>query len=134
MGASQRVRARAEEPMGVAGSAHIRRVRVSLAAAWSRPRRHRRLASSFGERRTRTLASALTYGRSPVPAVELPETDAPPPVCTSIFTGHGDAHDAHPAHRIADKATRDAIIDSGLESGMQEGYDIAEEIAVELAG
>jgi uncharacterized protein YndB with AHSA1/START domain len=32
-----------------------------------------------------------------------------------------------------DKATRDAIVESGMESGVQEGMDIAEELAVELS-
>ncbi|WP_433370462.1 SRPBCC family protein [Actinoplanes sp. CA-142083] len=32
-----------------------------------------------------------------------------------------------------DKATRDAVIDSGMESGMQEGYDELEQIAVSLS-
>lgn len=62
------------------------------------------------------------------------ETDAPPPVCTYTFTEHYDTTTLTLLTDVPDRATRDAIIDSGMESGMQEGYDIAEEIAVELAG
>jgi uncharacterized protein YndB with AHSA1/START domain len=64
----------------------------------------------------------------------VPETDAPPPLCTYTFTEHGGTTTLSLLTVVPDKATRDAIIDSGMESGMQEGYDIAEEIAVELAG
>ena len=32
-----------------------------------------------------------------------------------------------------DKATRDAVIDSGMESGMQESYDALEQVAVSLS-
>lgn len=64
----------------------------------------------------------------------MPETDAPPPLCTYAFTEHDRGTTLTLLTEVPDKATRDAIIDSGMESGMQEGYDIAEEIAVELAG
>lgn len=63
-----------------------------------------------------------------------PETDAPPPLCTYTFTEHGGRTTLTLLTEVPDRATRDAIIDSGMESGMQEGYDMAEEIAVELAG
>ncbi|PVG81138.1 ATPase [Nocardioides gansuensis] len=64
----------------------------------------------------------------------VPETDAPPALCTYTFTEHDDTTTLTMLTEVPDKATRDAIIDSGMESGMQDGYDIAEEIAVELAG
>ena len=63
----------------------------------------------------------------------VPKTDAPPPLCTYTFSEHDGATTLTLLTEVPDRATRDAIINSGMESGMQEGYDIAEEIAVELA-
>ena len=66
----------------------------------------------------------------------VPATDGPAPLCTYTFTEPDGSTNTTLAllTEVPDKATRDAIIDSGMEFGMQEGYDLAEQIAVELAG
>lgn len=64
----------------------------------------------------------------------VPETDAPPPLCTYTFTEHQGSTTLTLLTEVPNQDVRDAIIASGMETGMQEGYDIAEEIAVELAG
>ena len=62
-----------------------------------------------------------------------PENGAAPPLCTYTFTARDGRTTFTLLTQVADKATRDTIIDSGMETGMQDGYDLAEQIAVELA-
>jgi uncharacterized protein YndB with AHSA1/START domain len=54
-----------------------------------------------------------------------------PAVVTITLEDAGDGTHMEMLMELEDKATRDAIIESGMEGGLQEGLDILEEIAIE---
>jgi uncharacterized protein YndB with AHSA1/START domain len=60
--------------------------------------------------------------------------EGPGVLCTYALTANGGGTTLTLLTETPDKATRDAIVDSGMETGVQDGLDIAEELAVELAG
>ena len=54
-----------------------------------------------------------------------------PALITVTFSDSGEGTRMEMLMELADKQTRDMIIESGMEGGLQEGLDILEEIAIE---
>jgi uncharacterized protein YndB with AHSA1/START domain len=63
----------------------------------------------------------------------VPGGDANPATVAMTLTEHDGRTLLTQVSEVADRATRDMIMDSGMEGGLQDALDLLEEVAISLA-